>query len=642
SAALGAQKAILGEVGSGLSVDYRGKKVLSAWRPIRSLGWGLVVKVDENEAFMPIKKLRDLLIFIILVAIFSAIAAAIAIAKSIADPIQKLCKGTEIIGSGNLDYRIGIDANDEIGRLSRSFDMMTANLKKTMTSIDMLNKEMSERKSAEFKREKVMKWQHDVNVLQQSLLTPATLKSKLNSITENVVRIFDADFCRIWLIRPGDRCAKGCIHAEVTSGPHICRYRDRCLHLISSSGRYTHLDGKGHARVPFGAYKIGLIASSEEHKFLTNDVTNDPRVHDHEWARELGLVSFAGYQLRIPGGDRYGVLALFAKHPISPEEDSILDNLSNTVAFVVRQSVVEEDLWMQSEKLGSSLKESFKSREILLSMLEDNSQIRDRLEKSLEKLKAAQMQLVHAEKMEAVGRMASGIAHEVKNPLGIILQGINYFESELAPEEKDNREMLLMMKDGVKRADNIVRALLDFSRVEDLKMKECDINTIIKRSIDLVRHKLSLNNVESVYEMGGDIPKMFFDKEKLEQVFINLFNNAIDAMPQGGKLFVRTYLTELKVPGEKIGHRESDIFKLGEKAIVVEVEDTGMGIDKDVADKVFDPFFTTKNRSEGTGLGLSIAKSIVEMHKGLIHLKSEKGKGTKFTIIFKMPKGEMS
>ena len=122
----------------------------------------------------------------------------------------------------------------------------------------------------------------------------------------------------------------------------MCRYRDKCLHLLASSGRYTHTDGKDHRRVPFGCYKIGLVASDQEHKFITNDVQNDSRVHNHEWARELGLISFVGYQLRVPGGETMGVLALFAKHPILPAEDAVLDGLSSTVALVIQQAVSEE------------------------------------------------------------------------------------------------------------------------------------------------------------------------------------------------------------------------------------------------------------------------------------------------------------
>jgi signal transduction histidine kinase len=104
----------------------------------------------------------------------------------------------------------------------------------------------------------------------------------------------------------------------------------------------------------------------------------------------------------------------------------------------------------------------------------------------------------------------------------------------------------------------------------------------------------------------------------MEQVFVNLFNNAADAMPHGGKLCIRSYLLE--------------------EAIIVEVEDTGVGIDKNVINKIFHPFYTTKDRTEGTGLGLSVAKDIIELHGGLITVESEKGKGAKFTIVLKLSK----
>src|ERR1035437_6128951 len=136
----------------------------------------------------------------------------------------------------------------------------------------------------------------ELNVLRELLLHPNSIEQKLKFVTEAVVQIVGADFARIWMIAPGDRCATGCVHAQVTEGPHVCRFREQCLHLLASSGRYTHTNG-GHGRVPFGCYKIGKIASGEEAKFLTNDAANDPRVHNHAWAKELGLVSFAGYRL---------------------------------------------------------------------------------------------------------------------------------------------------------------------------------------------------------------------------------------------------------------------------------------------------------------------------------------------------------
>ncbi|MFA5193077.1 MAG: PAS domain S-box protein, partial [Verrucomicrobiia bacterium] len=204
--------------------------------------------------------------------------------------------------------------------------------------------DITARKRAEEAREAMFQRQQGINQIQQSLLAPATLEDKLKRITDGIVQLFETEFCYIWMIKSGDLCKDGCVHAGKIRGPHACRLRKQCLHLMASSSRHTHIDGKDHHRVPFDAHNIGLIASGEEHKFLTNDVPKDPRVHDREWARKLGLGSFAGYQLRIPGGEALGVLALFAKHPILPAEDAALDGLSNSIAQVIQQAKAEEAL----------------------------------------------------------------------------------------------------------------------------------------------------------------------------------------------------------------------------------------------------------------------------------------------------------
>ncbi len=218
-------------------------------------------------------------------------------------------------------------------------------------------RDITAQKQAEERIEKILMRQRGVSRLQQSLLAPASLEDKLRNVTDAVVRLFDADFCRIWLIRPGDLCERGCVHAEVLAGPPVCRHRDRCLHLLASSGRYTHIDGRGHRRVPLGCYKIGRIASDTDLKSLTNDAQNDPLIHDRAWARELGLVSFAGYQIQTPGGETLGVLSLFAKHPILADEDAVLEGLGSTVARVAKQAVAEEDL-RQSEEWHRTIVEA--------------------------------------------------------------------------------------------------------------------------------------------------------------------------------------------------------------------------------------------------------------------------------------------
>jgi PAS domain S-box-containing protein len=255
-------------------------------------------------------------------------------------------KGTGFVGGRNIRYKT------KSGRTI--WGSITArghrNAKGELDWLDGILEDVTEKIEVEKEREKILQRQNGINLLQRSLLVPAPLDKKLKIITDSIVDLFDADFCRIWLIRPGDLCARECIHASVLEGPHVCRFRDRCLHLISSSGRYTHTNGEGHRRVPFGCYKIGLIASGKEHKFVTNDVESDPRVHNHEWAHELGLVSFAGYQLRVPEGETIGVLAVFARHPVLHAEDMMMDGLSNTIALVVQQAEVQEALVRASDE----------------------------------------------------------------------------------------------------------------------------------------------------------------------------------------------------------------------------------------------------------------------------------------------------
>ena len=199
---------------------------------------------------------------------------------------------------------------------------------------------------------------HEINRIYDSIFTAKTLKQKLRTICDGVISTFKADFCRIWMIQQGDRCDTDCPHASSSDERHICSFRSKCLHLASSSGRYTHLDGF-HGRVPYGCYKIGRIASGEIETFLSNDVTHDSRVHDHQWAADHDLVSFAGYQLRDHKGQVNGVLALFSQHAVSREEHAILENLANTTAHIIQTDfhrlMLEDLAWQQTRHLKELL-----------------------------------------------------------------------------------------------------------------------------------------------------------------------------------------------------------------------------------------------------------------------------------------------
>ena len=196
----------------------------------------------------------------------------------------------------------------------------------------------------------------DLNDLKRQLLGTRSLDERLKLITDGVVRIFRADFARVWMVREADLCEKGCRHAAAVEGPDVCRNRARCLHLMASSGRYTHIDG-GHRRVPLGCYKIGRVASGEDERFITNAVTEDPRVHDHQWAASLGLVAFVGCRIVSADGTPVGVLAFFRNSPVLPAEEGLLGDLAGTTSHVLVAGMAEEALRASEEKYHRTAEE---------------------------------------------------------------------------------------------------------------------------------------------------------------------------------------------------------------------------------------------------------------------------------------------
>jgi signal transduction histidine kinase len=233
----------------------------------------------------------------------------------------------------------------------------------------------------------------------------------------------------------------------------------------------------------------------------------------------------------------------------------------------------------------------------------------------IKELELRQEQLLQERKLAAVGTLTSGIAHELNNPLNNISLTVESLIEELDELNKEESiEMLHEVLGEVERASSLVKNLLEFSRRKKSQAFELiNLADIIEVTIRLVQNQLTLSNIRLKKHIPENIPKINGNSDSLKQVFVNLFFNAIQAMPEGGSLTV--------------------VVSQGARGFVsVQVADTGVGIPRDVMDRIFDPFYTTKPVGIGTGLGLSIVYGIVKKHGGHIEVQSEQGKGTTFTV----------
>ncbi|MBN2307676.1 MAG: GAF domain-containing protein [Candidatus Hydrogenedentes bacterium] len=244
------------------------------------------------------------------------------------------------------------EARESEGELRHAYDALEVDVNRHVAELETVNQALA---STADERSRAVDRLQKLNQLKEALLASGSLEEKLKTITDSLAEIFDVDFCRIWLTRPGDLCEEGCVHAHYEDGPHACVKRERCLHLMASSGRHARLDSKMHHRVPFGCYKIGRVGGGQEKKFLTNDLAHDRRVPNPQYAAEHGLVAFAGYRLASPTGEPMGVLAFLAKTPISAEEDAMLESMASSISEAIQVAQVQEERERLIEELQDAL-----------------------------------------------------------------------------------------------------------------------------------------------------------------------------------------------------------------------------------------------------------------------------------------------
>jgi signal transduction histidine kinase len=237
------------------------------------------------------------------------------------------------------------------------------------------------------------------------------------------------------------------------------------------------------------------------------------------------------------------------------------------------------------------------------------------LSEKTQKLKESQEQLIQADKLTSLGQLAASIAHEVNNPLSGILVYTQLLKKKIKSDDIPKEtalDYLSKMEYELIRSTKLVRNLLDFARQSPPAFRRVDLNAIVNRAFELAAFSAKMQHIQTIKELDSSLPELEADFDQLQQVCTNLILNAVQAMPDGGKLTLHTSFGDSQ-------------FKIG-------VKDTGSGISPENLKKLFTPFFTTKQEIKGVGLGLAVSYGIIQRHHGKIEVQSREGEGTIFTV----------
>jgi two-component system NtrC family sensor kinase len=243
----------------------------------------------------------------------------------------------------------------------------------------------------------------------------------------------------------------------------------------------------------------------------------------------------------------------------------------------------------------------------------ENARLYSDLRDQMRELTQTQQQLIQSAKLAAIGELGAGVAHEINNPLMIILGNCELALRDVPAESRPAKRLKIIEAEAT-RAGKITHDLLNFARRREPRREPVAVEALVERAVELLGTKLARNRVRVRTVLHPDMPSILGDADQLTQVLLNLGGNAVDAMPDGGEL---VFQTELRP--------ESD-------AVVIKVIDSGVGMTAEHAQRIFEPFYTTKAEGRGTGLGMSVSLGIVKSHGGLLEVTSEPGRGTTMTV----------
>ncbi len=318
------------------------------------------------------------------------------------------------------------------------------------------------------------------------------------------------------------------------------------------------------------SHKIITDLCLQNRIIMIDNIYNNPRVQYPKEAEEEGIQFIIDVPLTI-GNDLFGILRIYfsEKRTFTDEEINFLIAVAEQCSCAIGKTKLIESHEFKYNQLA-----------------------------------------IQTEKLSSLGRMSAAIAHEINNPLaGILLYSTNM--TKKVPADSALKEGLDVITHETIRCRKIIQELLDFSRGREPQKQLLNINHIIDKALSILINKFRINHIELRKNLSSDIPDIMIDGNQIEQVFVNLLINGVEAMPSGGKIWINSWANE-------------------EEIVCVEIRDNGPGISKPEMDKIFEPFFSSK--SQGTGLGLSVSYGIVQNHSGQIGVESNVGGGTSFLV----------
>jgi signal transduction histidine kinase len=305
-----------------------------------------------------------------------------------------------------------------------------------------------------------------------------------------------------------------------------------------------------------------------------------------------------------------------------------------------RVRVLNAELELRVEERTAQLREAQEELETtnqglveLATALEDRvAQRTAELEETNDELRTMSQQLWQAAKLATMGELAASIAHELNNPLGTISLRIESLLARTPPEDARHRALTIVEQE-VERMAGLVANLLHFSRAGGPQISTVDVRVELENTLELMHYHLRNHQIVVIREFADAVPLIHADRQRLRQVFLNLFTNATDAMPDGGTLTLRVAPAEAARPGPAPTAPPSRGAGIRSAPVTIEIADTGVGIDPALLSRVLEPFYTTKPEGKGTGLGLAICRRIVQEHHGTFELESTPGYGTTVRVM---------